>query len=54
LQRRAALAARQWHEEAGIETVAARGLDLAMDEFQRPVPIHRQDLIRKASEVHES
>ena len=52
LQRCAARAAPQGHQEPGVETIAARSLDLAMDAVDRALAIDRQDVVRKASKIH--
>src|SRR3954471_23520442 len=53
LQRRTVAApAGQRHEQPGVETVAARRLDLAADEVDRARPVDRQKLIRKPRQIH--
>src|SRR3954454_6862168 len=53
LQRRTlAATAGQWHEQLGVETVAARRLDLAADEVDRAPPVDRQKLIGKPRQIH--
>ena len=52
LQRRAALAASQRHEQPGAEPVRARGFDLAVNQLERPVPVRRLDIVGKAGEKY--
>src|SRR5947208_6019602 len=53
LQGRAvAMAARQRHQEPGVEPVRAGGLDLAADEIEGALAVDRQHAIGKAGEIH--
>jgi hypothetical protein len=52
LQRGAALAARQRHQEPGVAPLAPGGLDLAADELDRASAVGRQHVVREAGEVH--
>ena len=54
LERSSALSPCQWNEQPRIELTMASGLDLALDEFDRALAIHRQYVIRKAGNVHGS
>jgi hypothetical protein len=47
-----AMAAGQRHQEAGVEAVAAGGLDLTADEIERAVAVDRQHVIGKTGEIH--
>src|ERR1700722_20320440 len=52
LQRSAAMAARQWHQQTGSQLFALGGFDLAMDEIDRALAIDWQYSIREASNIH--
>src|SRR5205085_5560376 len=53
LQGRAAVAAGQGDQQAGIELVLAGRCDLALDEFDTALPVDRQQLIGKPGDIHE-
>src|SRR5215203_3164596 len=47
-------AAGQRHEKSCVKTVAARRLDLATDELDRPRSVDRQKLVGKPRQIHGS
>ena len=47
-----ALAAREGHEEAGVQPLATRGLHLAPDEAHGAVAVHGQQVVGEAGEIH--
>src|SRR5262245_60453948 len=49
-----AVGTRQGNEDAGIQPLAARRLELMLDRGKRAIPVRRCDVIGEASEVHVS
>jgi hypothetical protein len=52
LQRRATMAAGQWHQQPGRKAGLVGGLDFASDEVDRTLAVDREHIVRKPSQVH--
>jgi hypothetical protein len=52
LQRRATMAAGQWHQQPGRKAGLVGSLDLASDEVDRTLAVDRERIVGKPSQVH--